>query len=498
MKKLLALLILVPSICFGAFTEFYCQSGGSNLNGGSDTNNTATYTSTSGNWSTSTFIFTPTDGSNPVTAGVTVGQWASLYLNAATTTVSTSRITAVTNAANGTITVSSSAKAGTVPATGTGTVTIKVGGAWKGPNANDEWPLISTITFVSATDSSGDRARINMQNGSNYNVSTAPNFGSSQDTTVQGYSSSPGDGGKATIDTQTNAVQALASTGQGSTFIDLIFQTSQTTNTTLDLVTSAATGVGFIRCVFHGAQGSGFNCSTNIEYLWECEAYANNKGNNAGRGGFAITAPIQAWYCFAHDNTGTNASGFVFAQSNEATLSNCIASNNGQDGIGTGSGTINPPFLIVINSDFYKNGRDGIHLVNGDSVAMQVVIQNCNFIKNTGAGINNTIAHTGGYAFNNGYGSGTMANGSADSLKAIVSVGSVTYSSGLTPWFDPDHGDFRINLAAANWAGRGAFTETSAALTAPNTVGYPDIGAAQSKTGPGGTFSKQVSHGSTQ
>jgi len=88
---------------------------------------------------------------------------------------------------------------------------------------------------------------------------------------------------------------------------------------------------------------------------------------------------------------------------------------------------------------------------------------------------------------------GTQANGSADTPGAIVQSGAVTYGSNLTPWVDPANGDFRINLTAANWAGRGAFTETASSYA--GTVGFPDIGAAQSKTGSGGTFSKEVSYG---
>src|SRR5215472_6750624 len=113
MKRFLIVLLLIPYLAFGAFTEFYMNaSTGSNLNGGSDAG-TVTYTSTNGNYNAGTGVFTPTDGSNPVTAGVTVGQFASIYIDGATVGVFVTRVTAVTNATNGTITTSLTIAAGT-------------------------------------------------------------------------------------------------------------------------------------------------------------------------------------------------------------------------------------------------------------------------------------------------------------------------------------------------------------------------------------------------
>jgi hypothetical protein len=63
-------------------------------------------------------------------------------------------------------------------------------------------------------------------------------------------------------------------------------------------------------------------------------------------------------------------------------------------------------------------------------------------------------------------------------------IGSVTYATDVTPWVDPTNGDFRINLAAAKGTGRGTFTQTASSYA--GTVGYPDIGAAQSTGGGSG------------
>src|SRR5262252_6884091 len=120
MKRILIAIALIlfalVYLCFGAFTEFYCQSGGDNLNAGSTTGNTAVYTSANGNWNGST-IFTVQDGTNP-SASIAVGDFVSVYANGSTQTGFVARVTAVQNATNGTVTITSSAQMGAAPASG--------------------------------------------------------------------------------------------------------------------------------------------------------------------------------------------------------------------------------------------------------------------------------------------------------------------------------------------------------------------------------------------
>src|ERR1051326_728440 len=117
-----------------AYTEFYCNaSTGSNTNGGSSTGGVK-YNSTNGNWNGST-TFTPTDGSTPANT-VSVGDFASIYLDGATQAVRISRVTNVAAGVNGVITVSNSAGSGTNPTSGATGRSIKVGGEWAGPNGS--------------------------------------------------------------------------------------------------------------------------------------------------------------------------------------------------------------------------------------------------------------------------------------------------------------------------------------------------------------------------
>jgi hypothetical protein len=156
----------------------------------------------------------------------------------------------------------------------------------------------------------------------------------------------------------------------------------------------------------------------------------------------------------------------------------CIADTNGSHGFDlAASGHMS-------GCNAYNNGGDGISITANTS---EVSIVNCNLIKNTGYGINAASNVPGGAVLNCGFGSGTQANGSGttNGIGMMTVIGSVTYATDVTPWVDPTNGDFRINLAAAKGTGRGTFTQTASSYA--GTVGYPDIGAAQSSSAGGGS-----------
>src|SRR5439155_19438232 len=129
-------------------------------------------------------------------------------------------------------------------------------------------------------------------------------------------------------------------------------------SSTQDLVSTNVAAMLFVKCVFHGARGSGFTDSIGSScVLVECEAYDNNKSNTSGKAGFATTSTggIFCYHCISHDNAaGVNSDGFNFAGSSQHIISNCIADTVGGNGVslsGTNSGY---PF-IVNNCDFYNN-----------------------------------------------------------------------------------------------------------------------------------------------
>lgn len=453
-----------------AFTEFFCRSGGSNLNGGALAANTepgtsAPYTSTNGNWN-GTSSFTPTDGSTPAST-VNVGDFASVYIDGASTGVYIARVTAVAAGANGAITLSATAKGGTPPSSSATTRTIKVGGAWKGPNGSDTFPF--GVIDGAMTDASADATRLNLKNDQTYNITAALNYTANTTVLFQGYTTTPGDGGRFTLDAGTSTIVPLTISGNRGMVVDFIIQNNGTTGTNAGLALAGGR-VTALRGVVNNVRGAGIICQGLSTTVMECEVYACNSSNTALLGGFVSTSGALYSRCIAHDNVGSNNCGFV-AQSVELNCVNCIADTNGRDGFQQTSNVA----LNLIRCDAYNNGGNG-----AQAGSFPNYIDSCNFVKNGGygvAGANNSSNN--GTIINCGFGSGSQANtsGTTQIGGATLEIGSVNYASGLTPWVDPANGDFRINLAAAKGAGRGSFTQTAASYA--GTIGYPDIGAAQ-------------------
>lgn len=459
-----------------AFTEFFCRSGGSNLNGGglatgAEPPTAAAYTCTNSNWD-GTSSFVPTDGSTPAST-VSVGDFASVYLDGATVAVYVARVTVVAAGVNGAITLSTTAKSGTAPTSGATGRTIKVGGAWKGPNSAVNFPF--GLVAAALTNAAGDMVRVNIKNDATYSITASIAANVAGPIRWQGYTAAAGDGGRATIDGGTS----------GASYV--LLNVSQNIQEVVDLVlanngaSGSANGlsVGGGRClvmgvVVHDVRGVGIEMSGTPSSILECEAYACNQSNTANFGGFSITtSPGILERCISHDNAGSNSVGFRLSNNGLMSVMNCIADTNGSHGF-----SCNGNQIILIACDAYGNGGSGISTNAGAEQA--IVIENCNFVKNGAYGIAGTLTGMGfGIVRNCGFGSGTQANtsGTTNGLKSVVESGSITYASGVTPWTDPANGDFRISLAAAKGAGRGTFTQTQASYT--GTVGYPDIGAAQ-------------------
>ena len=466
------------------FTEFCCRSGGSNLNAGTRTGNStvpgtaADLTYASGSWVAATGVFTVASG-DPVADGVAVGDFASVYANGSTVTGFVGRVTARNTT---TITVSLTAKAGTAPTDGTGNRTLKIGGAWAGPNNTDTFPAAFVTSTL--TNASGDRPRVNFRNDAVFAVSSGVTF-SQTDNLYQGFTTSYGDGGRATLQGAVGASFVVATTsGNSNTYRDLIFDASLFTSGTSDCV-NASGGSYFHGCVFKGGRNNGLTFGSSGGMCVECEFVDNNRANTASKAGCVSAGGASFLRCVFHDNTGSNTSGLRIGS--PGFVSTCIFDTNGGDGLiwlggsgGAGS--------YITNCDCYNNTGDGIDL-QGTSRS-EVYVENCNLIKNGGYGIRgNASATTTTFIHlkNNAFGAGTQANtsGTTTSLGGnSFEEGSINYASNVTPWVDPANGDFRINLATAKGAGRGSFTQTTASYT--GAVGYPDIGAAQHQDSGGG------------
>jgi len=143
----------------------------------------------------------------------------------------------------------------------------------------------------------------------------------------------------------------------------------------------------------------------------------------------------------SYNNTGATTDGFAPGQS--SSFYNCVA---------------------------YGNGRYGFNRQNGPCV-----IVNCISEGNTTAAFSSNNNTSPLWVINFAYDSGFTA----PATQTYYSIGAIHYTGGSV-FVNAAGGNFALN----NIAGRGALLRQAGFATFPTgtTVGYPDIGAAQSKS----------------
>jgi hypothetical protein len=488
-------LILIFTFCLLAlnswatsFTEFYVQQTATNINAGSTTNDVALYTSVNGSWN-GTNIFTPTDGTTPASSnGVAASSWASVYYDGETTARYVAMITNVAAGANGAISFgSNSACAGLAPTNLATARSIKVGGAWMGMSTNGTTTNAQEFPFGFAggalTNALGNVTRVNIKGGTTYQVTnglySTGIYMSSTNMIFQGYTNTPGDGGKATIDGGTNmpGYILLTTFGKLETIQDLIFSHNGTNGTSTGLNISGVS-CKIVRCIVNNMRGKGLVAAASAwSVFYEDESYSNNLSGTADAVGIDTGANSGvAFNCVSHDNIGINGSGF-----GGNNFFNCISYNNGRNGfdfIFGGSGLV-----VLVNCDSYNNNTNGVDFSNSGLPGFGVYFKNCNFFKNGLWAINSSgVAPRNGEIVNCTFGSGTQASSFGNICSNLVNVltnNLIIYAANNTPWVDPANGNFTMSTnSTTHGLGRGYFTQSTIGGTT-NTVSYPDIGATQ-------------------
>lgn len=473
MNRILLVFLLLALRGLAAYTEFYCDPSGDNLNAGSTTSTSAAYTYAGGTFVRSTGVFTVASG-NPASDGVAVGDFASIYTTSgATVATFVARVTARDAT---TITVSLTAIAGAASSVSESAAasTCKVGGAWAGPNGAVSFPF----GFVAGTltNASSHQPRTNFKTGTAYSVSSAMTSGTAGPMRFEGYTTTPGDGGIATIDGGTGAAYTLLTVaGVDQFFAYLRFYRNGTTGggSPTQGVTTTANRAMFYRCVMDSMRAAGWYIASAQTYLIECEGINCNGANVAGRSAFylAFSGTI-LWRCDSHDSAGSNAHGFELDQT--VIAYGCRAWNNG----GAGFYSQADQYNTLANCDAYNNGSHGYYSASAGAT-LKLFIENCNFFNNGGYGISaNNLSHEG-LIFNCAFGSGTAANTSGEIISGLGPVliqGSVTYPANQTPWTDPANGDFSINHTAGKNTGHASWLRYGGGA---GLIGYPDIGSTQ-------------------
>lgn len=293
----------------------------------------------------------------------------------------------------------------------------------------------------------------------------------------RGYTSTIGDGGKATISGATTgtAYKVITLTGAGHHWQDLVFTENGSTGGALWFDIQGAKNI-FVRCVWHDTRDTAMeNTLIIIMGAVECETYACNKNNTAGNNGalHVNTSGSVALRCMTHDNVaGANGNGIII--DGGVLIHSLISeSNTGNGYYSTGDTT-----ATMLYSDIYNNTRSGLYSTNSSD--MLVTFGNNNWLNNGRYAVEFSAAFSFmGTWIKNAYGTGTQANdlGNIQTMEGIHEVGSLNYASDVTPWTDPANGDFKINLDAATGTGRGTFLEIAPSYS--GTVSYPDIGSGQ-------------------
>lgn len=466
-----AIIKAIPCHCAETFTEFLCDfSTGANINAGDKTS--AASTTTNGSWSTVTNIFLAASGT-PF-AGVVAGDFASVYIDGATTAVYIARVVTVTSSAS--ITLSATAKSGTAPSTSATTRSCTVGGMWKGPNSAEAFPF----NFVNSTmtDASADLVRVNFRNTATYTITAAMTHTVGTQIVFQGCTTSPGDLGKAIIDGGTSGASfqllGLGVNGSNYTLRDMIFQNNGATGSAVGVATVGNRTITFERCVVNSVRGAGFNAATSAGLFVECEAYACNQNNGTLPAGFNLAlGGSAAIRCVSHDNTGNAVSGFILAQSTMCL--GCIADTNGLDGFQV---TASNSAVQLNGCVAYGNTGAGIKSVTGG--VTNIYVENCVLESNTSFGVNNSVATTIMVMRNCFTYSNNGGTGNAQTSGTIDDYGTTNLSA--SAFTAPTTGNFTLNNTAGGGgsvraAGRGTFTQTATSYT--GSASTPDGGACQ-------------------
>jgi hypothetical protein len=469
-----------------AYTEFYAQTTGSDLNAGSGRTDAAAFTYVSavvvGGWNAATGVFTVATG-NPSGDGVAVGDFASVYVTSgATVAVFIGRITTRDTT---TITVSLTAKSGTPPATDAlGATTIKVGGAWKGPNGASLFPW--TLIQNTMTNASGHVPRTRFLSGTDYVLTAGGTYSNAGPAVYSGYRALLATTAVAATDIFTSTAHGFVTgdvavldsgTGFGGVVVNREYYVIKIDNNTFYLASS------YYRALF----GSAFRVDVTSDGsagVVSAPARAKITGTTGVEPFIMllISGTRSIWRYLEFATNGFNAGPVN-------TGDYCIQSNSG----GTG--------LYFYRCKFTETYRDGLRCGGGAGMVYECEFNGCNVNAGNGfAQLNFAAAGTAvrcwaHHSFKTGdagcpgfmfqAGTGNKVNGNFTNGLPELFQGTIDLTA--SPFVDATNGNLALNDTAGGGAelrgtGAGIFfsSGTSAAGSySATTRTYQDVNAAQ-------------------
>lgn len=465
------------------YTEMCCRSGGSNLNAGSrDGGNTEPSTTPdfeyiSGSWDSSTYEFTVASG-NPLTDGVLAGDFASIYPDGSSATSYIGRVTSVTSTK---IIISATIFMGTIPTTGVNNTTLRIGGAWLGPNGSG-FPF--TLAIANLVNSSSYMMRINFKNDRTHSITSEALWSDgalgatrSFPCTFEGYTSTYGDGGVATIEgSSSGASYRLLYIQRGRQVLKNLWfnRNGSTGSASLVRIESVSDSIGGLveGCIFTNSRGSGLEVRSSGCRIVNCIANSNNSSNTVYLGGFIVFVVATFLRCVAKNNT---RSGYVGGAGSNSEFIDCISIGSSvgfdQDNSGGNRGSYYNCIAYESSTGFVCNSAEMLHYS-----------ENCIAYRGTSAGTAFSVVTGGlttiGYVELRNCAVGNMGRGTSGEFVNDKDPIELT----ANPFLDPSNGDFRLN----DEEGGGKLLKESAYqdwLQTPQgalgSVSYADIGIAQ-------------------
>jgi hypothetical protein len=423
-----------------SFTEFYITPTGDNRNSGSTTDDAAPYTSTNGDWGNSAANrFLAAGGATPFTS-VTVGMWASIFLDAATSAVYIAQVTAVD--AGGTyVDLSTTAVIGGAPATGATGRSCFIGGAWGKTSAASASLDIIFSLFNAGTVSAP--TRVNIKCGVYANGSTSRTISTAGTATAplwwRGYKGSAGD--------QDNNPLAAAGTDIPSiTFTTgrLAVGSAYNILSSLDISGAAVTtssGQLYINsglCTLFHVRSTNTAANSNGIAIW---ITSSGSGCSAACCSFTATTSASTVIYTQAANAfidGCLVTGGIIGLNQTAALvvTNCIFSGQAGDSIKFAGTAMN-----IIGNSFYAPGGNGINITSSPTAGLQILNNYFENVNQTSkAAINCTYTNTTTpRCIGNAYFNCTNMSGITENIKFSDqgTLGSAGFVSGATGNFAP-------------------------------------------------------------
>jgi hypothetical protein len=260
------------------------------------------------------------------------------------------------------------------------------------PGSGSAW---ATVAHALATIASGDTAYVKAS--ATYSIGTGLSFAVgtyNQVTSLVGYTTTPGDGGRATI-RATAAITGLTMNNRNTRVANFILDGNSLTGTVGVSAPGGTFSVGLINLKIQNWSSYGINGGSEQLQVINCEV----SGCNAS--GAAVNAAQSTLYgCSVHGNN-VGVSGL----SSGALVLNCRIYGNSSHGI-TAADSRDQSFC---GNTFHGNGGDGIRI---DSFYQSGSILNNIFTSNGGYGLNASAlsSYADPLADYNWFGTGSLAN----------------------------------------------------------------------------------------